>query len=200
MSLFKKVLLGFAGLIGTQAAKTQQLNLQEYSKEQTGLQRNGMYILAGWAGANIISGAYLTGKTSGTAQSFHLMNVYWNIVNGVLAGSALLRLSKKMEDESFAAVYKKQQSLEKIFLLNTGLDVAYVAGGIYLNEKSKTSTTKSAQLKGYGNSVVLQGGFLLLFDGIMYGLLHSKGKKLEKVLEKVQVSSSGTGLSVVVKM
>jgi hypothetical protein len=200
MHLLKKILLGFAGVIGSQAAKSQQLDLQSYAKEQKNLQRTGMYVLAGWAGANIISGVYFSQKTDGSAKYFHRMNAYWNIVNGGLAAVALWHLSKKDEGETFADVYKRQQSLEKVFLLNAGLDVAYIAAGAYLNEKGNSNPAKRNQWKGFGNSVALQGGFLLVFDGVMYTLMHNKGKKLEKVLEKVQLSSNGQNVSLLVDL
>lgn len=202
MSLFSKIAFGLAGIFGTQAAKSQtELNLETYRQEQTKLQRNGMYVLAGWAGANIISGAYFSGRTEGTTKYFHRMNMYWNAVNGVLAGAALYKLSKsKKHAATFAEVNKQQQSLEKTFLLNAGLDVAYITAGALLVEKSKNNLDKRSQYKGSGNSVMMQGGFLLLFDGIIYGLLHHKGKKLNTILDKVQVAPTTNGVSMTINL
>lgn len=200
MNVFTKIISGFAGLLASHIGSSQSIDLQSYSNESTKLQRKAMYTLAGWAGANIITGTYLTSHASGSAAYFHRMNAYWNIVNGTLATVALVRLHKKKPDQSFADLYKQQQNMERIFLLNAGLDVAYVAAGIYLNEKSKNDKANTNKWKGFGNSVVLQGGFLLVFDGVMYTLMHSKGKRLERVLEKIQLSSNGSGISLLVNL
>lgn len=195
------MLLGITSLLGTQFAKSQQLDLKTYAVEQKKLQQNGMKVLAGWAGANLISGVYFTSKTSGATQHFHRMNAYWNVVNGALAGFSLWQLSKQdVENDDFAKVYKRQQNLEKVFLVNAGLDLAYMASGLYLNERSKNDGSKSDRSKGYSNSIILQGGFLLVFDGIMYSLMHQKGKKLKKVLDKVQLGSTGNGISLLVQL
>lgn len=201
MSLFQKMLIGLTGLLGTQLAKSQQLDLKTYATEQKKLQQTGMKVLAGWAGANIISGAYFTSHTSGSAQYFHRMNAYWNVVNGALAGFSLWRLSKEhLGDDYFAEIYKKQHTLEKIFMVNAGLDAAYMLGGLYLNKRSKNDGSNSNRSKGYGNSIILQGGFLLLFDGVLYTLMHQKGKKLEKVLDKVQIGSTGSNVSLLIQI
>jgi hypothetical protein len=203
MALLNKIAFGLASIFSGLAAKSQpaELNLETYRKEQNKLQRTGMYVLSGWAGANIISGAYFSGRTEGSTKYFHRMNMYWNAVNGVIAGAALYRLSKnKNKPATFADINKQQQSLEKTLLFNAGLDVAYITAGALLVEKSKNSIEKQSRYKGFGNSVIMQGGFLLLFDGVLYSLLHHKGKKLEKVLEKVQVAPAANGVSVVVNL
>jgi hypothetical protein len=64
-------------------------------------------------------------------------------------------------------IIKDFNSLQNILLLNAGLDVAYIATGFYLKERSKNSSS-SERLTGYGNSLLLQGGFLLLFDVALY--------------------------------
>ena len=51
-----------------------------------------------------------------------------------------------------------------------GLDVAYIVSGLIIkNSKSNTS-----QNQGFGNSIMLQGGYLLLYDAIFL-------KKLKKI-------------------
>jgi hypothetical protein len=53
------------------------------------------------------------------------------------------------------------------------LDLGYIGGGLYLRERGMNSANSktSAQLRGYGTSIVIQGGFLLLMDGVMI-LIH----------------------------
>jgi len=58
--------------------------------------------------------------------------------------------------------------MQNLFLLNAGLDMAYIVTGLYLNEKSRTSIKNKNRLKGYSTSLIVQGGFLLLFDLFKY--------------------------------
>ena len=64
-----------------------------------------------------------------------------------------------------------------MFLINAGLDVAYMGTGFLLRHLSTRNYKRPELLLGYGNSVILQGGFLFLFDGVMY--LIQKNHKLD---------------------
>jgi hypothetical protein len=55
-------------------------------------------------------------------------------------------------------------------------------------------------LKGYGESVMLQGGVLLLFDGIMYSIHNNHGKKLNKMAEKLILTTTDFGVGLVLKL
>ena len=121
------------------------------------------------------------------------MNVYWNIVNGALAGLGILEAKKKQGNLSAFQTLDEQSSTEKTFLINTGLDAAYVMTGVYLLEKSKNSMDNQDMLKGYGQSVILQGGFLLLFDGIMYGVHRSHLKKGKAIFENLTFTGNQVG-------
>ena len=41
-------------------------------------------------------------------------------------------------------------------------------GGLYLTERAKRPDVNSDQLKGFGNSIMLQGAFLMVFDLVNY--------------------------------
>ncbi len=91
---------------------------------------------------------------------------------------------------------KKQGAVEKIFLVNAGLDVAYIAGGLYLKEKSVNSAGNASRLKGYGESIMLQGSVLLFFDAIMYGIHNKNGKNLFLLGDKMKISSYGHAVKI----
>ena len=175
---------------------SQNLPLQNFNQERLDLNHKGMTILGSWAGANLITNGILLSNASGSDKAFYKMNIYWNVVNGALAGLSLLQKSKNQANMSPFQSLEEQHSTEKIFLFNTGLDVAYVVGGIYLLEKSKNSTSDQDVLKGYGQSVVLQGGFLLLFDGIMYSLHRSHLKKGRVIFENLTFTGNSLGLNI----
>ena len=71
---------------------------------------------------------------------------------------------------------------------------------ILLKERSKTTIKNPAKLKGYGESVMLQGGVLLLFDGIMYAIHNKHGKLLNKMGENIKLSATGHGIGLIVKL
>ncbi|MDQ2752861.1 MAG: hypothetical protein M3R72_07545 [Bacteroidota bacterium] len=113
------------------------------------------------------------------------MNLIFGGVNVALA-SASLFFSRHASGLSYGQALKKQTSVEKIFLFNAGLDVAYVVGGFYFMERKSGNVEIQDRNQGYGKGIVLQGCALFLFDGIMY-LIHQKhGKQLYKLADRVK--------------
>ena len=172
---------------------SQNLTLSNFNQERLDLNRKGLTVLGSWAGANLITNGILLANASGSDKYFYQMNVYWNVVNGALAGLGVLQAKKTQADLSPFQTLEEQSSTEKTFLVNTGLDVAYLMTGVYLLEKSKNSTDSQEKLKGYGQSVILQGGFLLLFDGIMYGVHRSHLKKGKAIFENLTFTGNQLG-------
>ncbi|MFN1835848.1 DUF6992 family protein [Balneola sp. MJW-20] len=139
-----------------------------FSRSQD-LQRSAMYVLGSWATVNIISGAIGTLKSSGSTKYFHQMNAGWNLVNFAIAGASLYSLSTTDPFSlSSSEIFGKMNNLDKFLLLNAGLDLGYIATGAWLWERGLRKG--SERLTGYGKSLMMQGGFLLIFDGIFYAL------------------------------
>jgi len=69
---------------------------------------------------------------------------------------------------------REYHSFNKILLLNAGLDVGYVLGGLYLTERAKNLSKGQNMLKGYGQSIMLQGAFLFVFDLVLYGFMNEQ--------------------------
>ena len=172
---------------------SQNLPLQNFNQERFNLNRKGMTVLGSWAGANLITNGILLSNSSGSDKYFYQMNAYWSVVNGTLAGLGILGAKKNQGNLSAFQTLEEQSSTEKTFLINTGLDAAYVMTGVYLLEKSKNSNDNQDMLKGYGQSVILQGGFLLLFDGIMYGVHRSHLKKGRAIFENLTFTGNQVG-------
>ncbi|MCS7058403.1 MAG: hypothetical protein NZ849_11170 [Meiothermus sp.] len=79
-------------------------------------------------------------------RSFWLANALWTSVNSAVALVGLL------------SPEPSRAELRDILYLNAALDVLYIAGGLWL------ATRSDPRLQGAGWAVVLQGGFLLVFD------------------------------------
>ena len=116
---------------------SQNLLLPTFNQERNDLNRKGMVVLGSWAGANLITNGILLSNSSGSDKYFYQMNVYWSVVNGTLAGLGVLEAKKKQGNLSAFQTLEEQSSTEKTFLINTGLDAAYVMTGIYLLEKKQ---------------------------------------------------------------
>jgi hypothetical protein len=123
-----------------------------------------MVVLGSWAAGNLLVSGYQMTQTTGKTYHFHQMNVFWNVVNAGIAVSGYLGAMNGATDLTGVELLSEYNSFSKILLFNTGLDVAYVMTGLYLKERSKSSAKHPKRLAGYGNSLLLQGGFLFLFD------------------------------------
>ena len=100
-----------------------------------------------WIGAGIIG---LWASNDAYWKGFWGMNAAWGLINTGIAFAGLL------------GAEPDPASLRTILLVNAGLDVLYVVGGVYL--LSRTEDT----WRGAGVAVIVQGAFLLIFD-----LLHA---------------------------
>jgi hypothetical protein len=178
---------------------TNLISLDSIAKRRNQLNKTNMTILAGWAGVNIIQSSNSAANATRTDKAFFNMNAYWNTVNLALAGFGLYSVKKVMTKKlSLAQNIHAQNQLEKILLFNAGLDVGYVFGGLYLNERGQRLINQ--QTEGYGKSLVLQGSFLLVFDIVQYFLHHKNGKHLNAWLDNVSVGATQNGVGVSLKL
>ena len=183
--------------------QAQNFDLDKFNKERLAISKKSMYVLGSWAVGSMVWGGvgWASSKTDGSHKYFHQMNLAWGAINGLLAGLSLAGGKKMDRNLSFSESVKAQRSTEKLYLINAGLDLAYIGTGAWLVQKSKTGNAKNpAQLEGFGNSILVQGGFLLLFDGIMYAVHNKHGKQLFKQLENFQLSAGPSHISLLVKL
>ncbi len=190
LMLFFLISLSFASYSQTQN------ELITFNKERLKIQKTGMGILGVWAIGNITTGIIGYHASEGSVAQLHKMNALWNGVNLVLAVPGYLGASGGKYDLPFRKTYEAQQSVEKIYLFNTALDLAYVAGGLYLTERARhqTDRRKHDMNLGFGNSIMFQGAFLMLLDATMYFVHTShRHKKLSGYLDKVIIGYNGVG-------
>ena len=135
----------------------------------------GMAVLGSWALANISVGAYGWSQNTGQRAYFHQMNLFWNTVNLSIAGFALYsNLTADYSLLSGEELLEKQFKTQRLYLINAAVDVGYVSAGFLLKHLATKYPKNEFRLRGYGNSVILQGSFLFVFDLVMYGLLQSR--------------------------
>jgi len=170
--------------------------LQEFNQQRHRIDKRLMLGLGSWASSNIVgSGIGWAFSTNESTKYFHQMNVMWNAVNLGLSIPGYIKARRGNNRLSFFETLNEQRKTETIFLINAGLDIAYISSGILLKNRSTEDPTERARRIGFGNSVILQGGFLLIFDWVAYSIhrRHSKNE-LNPFLQRIQPSLSGIGL------
>ena len=190
----KILFLSFILFIGNSKSVFSQLNEFNVHRHQT--DKKLMIGLGSWAGLNIVgSGIGWATSTNEQNKSFHQMNVMWNVVNLGLSIPGYFRASNGKTKLSLFETLDEQRKTETIFLINAGIDLAYISSGLLLLNRSTEDPMKKSQFSGFGNSMIIQGGFLLLFDWIAFSIhrKHSK-KSLSPLLQKIELSSNGIGL------
>lgn len=183
-------LLGFLFMFFSVDAFAQEIPaLGEFNQTRLDYNQKGMLVLGTWAVGNMIWGGIGASQRTGETKAFHQMNLYWNSVNLLIAGFGYWQATKENPGTDFWATMEAQQEIEKILLLNGALDLAYMAGGLYMKERGLR--TGNSKLIGFGKSVILQGAFLLVFDGVMYGFHQAHGKELPGMVQNISLGPKG---------
>ena len=176
----------------------QDPTLLDFNTQRLKINRTAMTVLGGWAIGNLASGALLTGQKTGKAKYFHQMNLGWGAINLGIAGFAYYN-AVKTDPASFDLLgsLKEQEKITRILLFNAGLDVGYIMGGAYLRERAKTTTKNPERLAGFGESIMLQGAFLLVFDLAVFWVHHQHGKDLHPLIGGLSFGGNGVSWRVV---
>lgn len=125
--------------------------------------------LTQWAVVNTIVGLFLSVARSNAVKGFASQMVGWGVIDGLIAQYGhKSSLKRRAEPDGYDPVTLQQQTknMRLALWINAGLDVIYVFTGLAIANRSK-----SQQSKGIGWGIVVQGGFLFLFDLIHAVLL-----------------------------
>ena len=139
-------------------------------------------------------------STQGETKYVWRMNAYWNFINLGLAGMGYINVRKAMlKRYSLSENLSAQEAIEKLYVLNLGLDLVYITGGFYLRERGNNQEKQNSrdQFKGYGTSIVIQGGFLLLMDAVMISLHHKNTVRLNDKIRRLELNTSSGGLGMI---
>ena len=176
---------------------SQKVDLLKFEQDRTHLQKNSMIALAGWSAANMVGSSIATDTRNKEMRYFHQMNVMWGGINLAIAGLGYWGAGReKFDNPTLESVLKHQNRIEKTYLINAGLDVVYVGAGLLMN-KTSDNQNNPERFKGYGNSIMLQGGFLLIYDAVLYAIHKNHGKLLKGVAEKISLNAGPGAVSLV---
>jgi hypothetical protein len=179
------------------SALSQQNFNDSIAMSRNNITEKAMITLGSWAAVNIASGFIIAGQKQGESKYFWQMNAYWNLINGGLAIMGYINARKAMTRKyDLAENESAQLSMEKLYAINFGLDLAYIATGFYLRERGVNDTNQKSrdQFTGYGKSIIVQGGFLLIMDGIVLSLHHKNSVRLNKKLKGLELGAGPNGL------
>jgi len=193
----KLFFIGFLVLFFTFDAWSQTSGLAEFNTERLQVNKIGMIVLGSWALGNMGTNALLLRNPSSVEQGhFYRMNIFWNVVNLALAVPGLRHsLITDPASINMAETVAEYHQMGKVLMFNAGLDVAYITGGFLLKEMAKTRDKKKDIMRGYGRSLILQGGFLLAFDILLFTALQTKNAKLTELLSNLSIGANGIGLA-----
>jgi hypothetical protein len=191
----KNIFLTFV-LVLVSARMVNAQSLHEFYMQSLDINKSGMYFLGGWAVANMATGTYGWLTHQGDKKYFHQMNAAWNVVNLAIAGYALW---DALNTDVFAfredEIMQRHIRTENIFLINAGLDVLYMAAGAWLIRASSGNEKRHDLLKGYGQSVILQGAFLFVFDLVKFGFQYNHRQGFINSISSVGLSPEGISLT-----
>lgn len=168
--------------------------ISEFNQNRNSINMYAMTVLGSWAIANIGISGYRYYNSTGKTKYFHQMNAAWNFVNLSIAGLGYFGAANPETGLSIQKTISEQHNIETLLLVNGALDAAYIMTGFFLKERGLRKS--SNRLKGYGNSLILQGGFLLAFDAVLYYIHHNHSTELGKILENINFSANYISLTI----
>ena len=169
-------------------------NLTDFRQKQQRITKTGMLTLGSWAVGNFVVSGLSLNQPKDDRYYFHQMNVLWNTVNVTLAGLGYWQATRlDTENVSLTKAVKSHHRLRRMLMFNAGLDVAYGVGGFYLLERAKNDQEQAARWRGYGRSLILQGGFLLVFDAVLYLIVRNQADSLDALINKLTIRPGGVG-------
>lgn len=185
----KKIVYIFGILLLLQnISSAQEIHVDRLNFQRNQINRYAMITLGSWAVGNMAVNGVLYRSGEKDRKYFYQMNMAWNVVNLAIAGFGLYGALHPDTSPTLFEAIMEQSNIEKILLFNAGLDVAYMMTGFHLKERAKNTIKHHDRLKGYGNSLVLQGGFLLAFDMTVYFIQAGNHELIKKLLEHMSVA------------
>lgn len=144
-------------------------------------------MLGWWCFLNAIVAVPLLLLSKGFWQYFMMMNLSWAAINFAIA----LRMYEHVYIGRFQRgnVYKRfevQRHVEKMLLLNVGLDAAYCFAGLWLLTLGRVPDMAHPELwLGFGWSVLVQGAFLFIHDNVFHWMHLVNFRKCKPYLENL---------------
>ncbi len=191
----KKFLISISVLLLLSFSLFAQSELKDFNENRLKITKTGMYTLGAWAIGNMAFSGISLANAGGAQKHFHQMNIYWNIVNLGLAGSGLYSaITADPGSFDLAASISEQAKIEKLLLFNAGLDIGYMAAGLWMMERSKNISKNPELWEGFGKSIILQGAFLFAFDLALFTILNTNSST--ELIQNLQIGMASNGVAI----
>lgn len=186
-------------LFGSMAARAQLSLYDSVNIRHNTISGGAVTVLTGWSLASLATGLVGQNNSDGEVRQFHKRNVLFGAINLGLSGLAILRMrTEASRGYTPAETFKRTAATQKVLLFNAGLDLAYLGYALYTRERAYRYTgDKRDRLRGTGNSLLVQGGFLTVLDFVQYFLQSANAKRLDRRLQSLSVSATGNGFGLV---
>jgi hypothetical protein len=181
-------------------AQDEYSDIELVNNQRLNLQSRGMIVLGSWAALNFAYSGYQLTQTNGKQYYFNQMNVFWNLVNAGIATTGFISASTSPSDISILETLNETQKFSSVLLLNAGLDLAYITAGFYLKERAKNIQKQKDRFTGYGNSLILQGSFLFVFDLALYFLNNEIANKILQKGDNFQLAISPVSFKAIINL
>ncbi|MCP4522532.1 MAG: hypothetical protein GY827_12700 [Cytophagales bacterium] len=173
----------FILILTTTSSYAQNEDVQYHAIKTHQKVHTGMTVLSTWAVSNLAIG---TTQINSSDWYYHRTNMMWNTVN---LGLGLLGLYQSRDLKKVGSVkelIKRQKKLETAFIVNSILDIGYITTGAILTNNI------DQEIKQTGSSLMLQGGFLLVFDAIMYATIRKERLRTSEKITQLGFSLTGS--------
>lgn len=118
--------------------------------------------LAAWAAVSLATGVLLVLVGTPFWRAVGVQFLVWGAIDGAIAAAGWRdgrRIARSGDDRDVAESERHRRRLRRLLLVNVGLDMLYLAIGTAL-----LGFDAGPVRAGHGVGVIVQGGFLLLFD------------------------------------
>lgn len=161
--------------------------VRDFDERFTIILRKHLAVLGWWCFINLIVGILGLFYFKEALWYFQLMNMTWAFINFAIVLWIFDHIFyvRFIEGNTFQR-FEVQRHVEKMLLLNIGLDIAYIFAGLYLLTLGRIPDISHAALwTGFGWSVILQGVFLFCHDNFFHFLHRRNFKRCRPFLEDV---------------
>ena len=126
-----------------------------------------------WSAISVLIGGVLLLVGTPFWRGFGVQAMLWGAIDAAIAAFGLRNTTRQRAAvHDAASIEREARKLQRLLWINTGLDVLYIGGGILL---ALTAGREDLFLRGTGWGIVVQGGFLFLFD-----LIHARSVPLKE--------------------
>ena len=150
--------------------------------------RKHITVLGWWGVLNCIVGLTAFFMWKGFMHYFGLMSAVWGIINFAVTLALFNHIFYlKFHQGSAYQRLIVQSHIERVLLLNVGIDTAYIFVGFWLREHSFVREVLNPELwLGFGWAIVFQGLFLMVLDSVFF-ILHWRNFRKAKPFLKAKI-------------